>query len=65
MKTIRLQIWSNNIPILMLIKYRGKKPLPYFPFKKQDRSSHCGSAVTNPTSIHEDTGFDPWPHSVG
>ena len=19
----------------------------------------------NPTSIHEDVGFDPWPHSVG
>ena len=29
------------------------------------RISHCGSAVTNLTSIHEDGGFDPRPHSVG
>ena len=29
------------------------------------RGSHCGSAVMNPTSTHEDTGFDPWPLSVG
>ena len=28
-------------------------------------SSHCGSVVTNLTSIYEDCGFDPWPHSVG
>ena len=27
-------------------------------------SPRCGSAVTNPTSIHEDAGFDPW-YSVG
>ena len=24
-----------------------------------------GSAETNPTSIHEDVGFDLWPRSVG
>ena len=29
------------------------------------RSSHCGAGEVNPTSIHEDAGFDPWPHSVG
>ena len=37
-------------------------------------SSHCDSAVMNPTSISEDVGLipglaqwvkDPWPHSVG
>jgi len=28
-------------------------------------SSHCGSTVTNPTSIHEDAGSIPWPRSVG
>ena len=28
-------------------------------------SSHCGAAETNPTSIHEDEGLIPWPHSVG
>ena len=27
--------------------------------KKRKRSSHCGSAVTNQTSIHEDTGSIP------
>lgn len=33
--------------------------------KTQSRSSCRGSAVTNPTSIHEVCGFDPWPGSVG
>ena len=28
-------------------------------------SSCCGAVEMNPTSIHEDSGFDPWPHSVG
>ena len=28
-------------------------------FKKPSLSSHCGSVVTNPTSIHEDTGSIP------
>ena len=28
-------------------------------FKKANRSSHCGSVVTNPTNIHEDTGLIP------
>ena len=28
-------------------------------------SSHCGSAVMNPTNIHEDVSSIPWPHSVG
>ena len=32
----------------------------YFTFKNTDiRSSHCGSAVTNPTNIHEDVGSNP------
>ena len=41
------------------------------PSKQEVRSSHCGSAETNLTSIHEDTGsipglaFDPWSCSVG
>ena len=25
----------------------------------------CGSAETDPTSIHEGFGFDPWPHLAG
>ena len=25
----------------------------------------CGSKVMNPTSIYEDMGFFPWPHSAG
>jgi len=25
----------------------------------------CGSAVMNPSNIHEDGGFNPWPRSVG
>ena len=29
------------------------------------RSSHCGSAVRNPTQYPWGFGFDPWPHSVG
>jgi len=28
-------------------------------------SSCCGSVVMNPTRIHEDMRFDPWPHLVG
>ena len=28
-------------------------------------SSLCDTAESNPTSIHEDVGPDPWPHSVG
>ena len=31
----------------------------YNRIKKYLRSSHCGSAVTNPTSIHEDEGSIP------
>ena len=27
--------------------------------KKKSRSCHCDSAVTNPTSIHEDSGSIP------
>ena len=27
--------------------------------KKKESSSHCGSAVMSPTSIHEDTGSIP------
>ena len=27
--------------------------------KKQSRSSRCGSAETNPTTIHEDAGLIP------
>ena len=27
--------------------------------EKEDRSSHCGSAETNPTSIHGDVGSIP------
>ena len=27
--------------------------------KKQTRSSYCGAAETNPTSIHEDVGLIP------
>jgi len=27
--------------------------------KSTDRSSHCGSVETNPTSIHEDAGSIP------
>ena len=30
-----------------------------------DESSHYGSAVMNPTSIHEDAGFGPWAQSLG
>ena len=33
-------------------------------FRMLPRSSLCGSGIKNPTSIHEDVGFDPWPHSV-
>ena len=33
--------------------------------EKPSGSSCCGSGVMNPTNIHEDHGFDPWPHSVG
>ena len=29
-------------------------------FKAGGRSCCCGSEVTNPTSIHEGCGFDPW-----
>ena len=29
------------------------------PLKTIYQSSHCGSAVTNPTSIHEDAGLIP------
>ena len=28
-------------------------------YKKKTESSHCGSAVTKPTSIHEDAGSIP------
>ena len=28
-------------------------------------SSHCGTVERNPTSIHEDVGWIPWPCSVG
>ena len=27
--------------------------------------SRCRTVETNLTGIHEDVGFDPWPHSVG
>ena len=30
-----------------------------FPLWLSGKSSHCGSAVTNPTSIHEDGGLIP------
>ena len=33
--------------------------LPIAREKGDLRSSHCGSAVMNPTSIHEDTGLIP------
>ena len=33
--------------------------LTYFIFVKKCRSSHFGSVVTNPTSIHEDVGLMP------
>ena len=31
----------------------------------REGSFHCGAAETSLTSIHEDTGFDPQPLSVG
>ena len=31
----------------------------FFTFIKSHMSTHCGSAVTNPTSIHEDMGSIP------
>ena len=34
-------------------------------YKEHHGSSQCGSAVMTLTSIPEDTGFDPWPCSVG
>ena len=30
-------------------------------YAKKNRSFHCGSVVTNPTSIHEDAGLIPGP----
>ena len=33
--------------------------------EESDWSCHCGSVVTNPTSIHGDAGSHPWPGSVG
>ena len=41
------------------------KPLLLKKSKRKGRSSHCGLAVTNPTGIHEEEGFNPWPYSVG
>ena len=34
-------------------------PLKFLIYKIDIRSSHCGAAETNPTSIHEDAGSIP------
>ena len=50
---IRLLAWESPYAVgKALVKAKGQK-------KSQIRSSHHGSAVTNPTSIHEDVGSIP------
>ena len=43
--------WPRNFHVLWVQKNKTK----------QNRSSRCGSAVTNLTSIHEDAGSIPGP----
>ena len=49
----------------MYLKFAKKVDLKC-PYHKREEtcSSYCGSAIMNPTSVHEDE-FDLWPHSVG
>ena len=46
--------WNKTFILLMDIINKQ-----YFLFLKTNRSSHCGSVVTNPTNIHEDVGSIP------
>ena len=46
----------------MFMNYRGRKEIPLRApehLKMRIRSSHCGAAETNLTSIHEDAGSIP------
>ena len=45
---------ENHLEYKMLIQIKKAHP----------QSSHCGSVVTNPTSIHEDVGLIPGLFSV-
>ena len=38
--------------------YKSNVPDPFY-LKEKGRSSHCGSAAMNPTSINEDLGWIP------
>ena len=50
------RVWSFLFPLPKYDKFRNQRvKVDEFP----SRSSRCGSAVTNPTSIHEDVGLIP------
>ena len=57
--------WIEPSTSSFLVKFFSKAPrqeLPILYFKmRENRSSPCGSAVTNPTSIHEDSDSIPGP----
>ena len=57
-----VHIYLNHLDIHLKLTQHCKSNILQF-FKKRERSC-CGSAVTNPTSIHEDAvsipGLVPW-----
>ena len=61
------EIFSNQVPVKYSIHVASDGVLaPWYKVhytcnKKHLWSSHCGSVVTNPTSIHEDVGLIPGP----
>ena len=56
-QTVMLCDGVNVEKFWFLLKVTNRSP---FTIQKSDsRSSHCGSVVTNPTSIHEDAGSIP------
>ena len=64
------RLWVSSWPRKLYILWVQPKNKMYpkfialFTIIKTWRSC-CGSVVTNPTSIHEDCRFYPWPRKVG
>ena len=51
---------SSRVPVLHILAHTGFCLKGYLNSRKSG-NSHCGSAVTNPTSIHEDARSIPGP----
>ena len=50
---------AGNKHVAASLPYPIVERLGYFFKKGRNKSSHCGTAEMNPTSIHEDVGLNP------